>query len=136
MNAGVLKAAAYCSQEISGDGAYFHPEHKANEGLSKVGYLGTSGGKPVVLVEAKSPTVMKVMSESLPPHGITLKWLAGGALIPRIFQKVGTCVFKHEPNFDDSRNSIGRSLSGSEENGVALPHKPQSLDHLPSGQRP
>ena len=93
MNAGVLKAAAYCSQEISGDEAYFDPEHKASEGLSKVDYLGVLGEKPVVLVEAKSPTVMKVLGESLPPHGITLKWLAGETLVPRIFQKVGIRVF-------------------------------------------
>ena len=99
MNAGVLKAVAYCSQEISGDEAYFDSEHKGREGLSKANYVGMLGEKPVVLVEAKSPTVMKVMGESLPPHGISLKWLAGETLVPRIFQKMGTRVFKTQHQF-------------------------------------
>lgn len=124
MDDGVLKAAAYCSQEISAEEAYFEPEHAVTRGHSKVDYLGSLGEKPVVLVEAKSPTVMMRMGELLPTHGISLKWVTEEPLVPRVFQKVGTRVFKCNTNFDDSRNCIGRSLSGPEENGVALPHVP------------
>jgi hypothetical protein len=58
------------------------------------------GQKPVVLVEAKSPSVMKRMGESLPAHGIKLNWEANETLALKNVQKVSTRILKCNANFD------------------------------------
>ncbi|KAH8998498.1 hypothetical protein EDB92DRAFT_1835508 [Lactarius akahatsu] len=41
-------------------------------------------GKRIVLVEAKSPTVMKAVGESLPTHAFELNWAPGESLISKV----------------------------------------------------
>ena len=41
---------------------------------SNVDYV-VSVGEPIVLAEAKSPSIMKVVGDLLPLHGFKLKWL-------------------------------------------------------------
>lgn len=125
LETGVLKAAGFCSQVISeANGAFFQLEHFATED-SDYSYVGNLGGKTVILIEAKSPSIMKKMSESLPVHRrIKLNWGTDEPLTSRILQKVSTHVFKHNTNLDNQYNCIGCSLLGTQANGVALPHKP------------
>lgn len=95
MGAGVFTAAEVCLQTISRtNGGRFTPEHPATEGRSPIGYVGTLGGKPLVLVEVESPAVMKKMEESIPIDGIQLKWGKDGPFAATVFQKVSTCVFE------------------------------------------
>jgi hypothetical protein len=88
-----------------------------------------------VLVEAESPTIMKKVSELLPPHGIELKWVRGQSVVPTILQKVSTRILSYNTNSEKTGNCIGRFVSRSEKDGMAVPYVPQLLDHLSSRQR-
>jgi hypothetical protein len=57
---------------------------------SRIDYRVTLNKEPVVLVEVKSPSVMRHVCDNLPPDGIKLPWLRGLGPVPRIFQKVST----------------------------------------------
>jgi len=59
-------------------------------GDSKVDYVGLVDDEPKVLCEAKSPSVVKKVSISLPPCGIELKWVRRQTLVPKIHTKMST----------------------------------------------
>jgi len=63
-------------------------ENVVNGSRSKIDYVALVDGEPKALCEAKSPSVMKKVGESLPPHGIELKWVIGQSLVPKILTKV------------------------------------------------
>ena len=65
-------------------------EHSAKEGNSKVDYVALVDNKPMGLCEAKSPSFMKNVCDSLPQHGIELKWVHGQGLVQKILAKVST----------------------------------------------
>jgi hypothetical protein len=65
-------------------------EHVAERGSSKVDYVALVGNEPMVLCEAKSPSVMKNVCSSLPSHGFRLKWVHGQPLVPKILSSVST----------------------------------------------
>ena len=67
-------------------------EHLANKGGSRVDYVALVDNEPIGLCEAKSPSVMKNVRDSLPPHGggSELKWVQGQPLVPKILSKVST----------------------------------------------
>ncbi|KAI0291556.1 hypothetical protein BC826DRAFT_1022434 [Russula brevipes] len=63
-------------------------EHLAENGSSKVDYAVRVDNQLVGLCEAKSPSVMKNICNSLPSRGIELKWVQGQPLVPKILSKV------------------------------------------------
>ena len=62
----------------------------AKEGSSKVGYVVLVGNELTGLCEAKSPSVMKSVLQSIPSQGFQLKWVKGQPLVPKILSKVST----------------------------------------------
>ena len=64
-------------------------EHSVEGGSSAVDYDALVNDESKVLLEAKSPSVMKKAGELLPPRGIELKWVCGQSLVPKILSKVG-----------------------------------------------
>jgi hypothetical protein len=92
LNAGVLQSAALCFQTIC-PGNFLHLVREPSAGgCSKVDYAVKLGEDEshVVLIEAKSPSVMMKMSEVLPRSTMTLRWMTEEPLAPEIFQKVNT----------------------------------------------
>lgn len=134
LDRGFFPAAEAC---LGGCGHRFRTknEKQVEKGGSKVDYVGLVGDKPVVLIEAKSPTVMKRMADSLPEGVLRLKWGREQLLVPKVLQKVSTRVLGCNTDFDDSCNFIGRFISRSEKDGMAFSHVPQLLDRLSSHQR-
>ena len=65
-------------------------EHKVEKGGSIVDFLALVNDNPVGLCEAKSPSVMTQVCDSLPPHGIQLKSIRGQPLVPKILTMVST----------------------------------------------
>lgn len=65
-------------------------KHLADTGGSKVDYIVLVNGEPNVLVDAKSPSVMKKVGELLPSHGIELRWVRRQPLVAKILAKVST----------------------------------------------
>ena len=65
-------------------------ENVVEGATSKVDYVVLVDNKPKGLCEVKSPSVMKKVGNSLPPHGIELKWVRGQPLVPKILAKVST----------------------------------------------
>ncbi|KAH9175244.1 hypothetical protein EDB89DRAFT_347330 [Lactarius sanguifluus] len=87
MNRGFFPAAAVCLFAYGGYRFVNTVEH-VELGLSKVDYLGTVDDKRVVLVEAKSPSVMKAVGDSLPEHTVELDWTPSGDLVSRVLLKM------------------------------------------------
>jgi hypothetical protein len=83
------------------------------------------------LCEAKSPSVMKNVCGSLPSHGIELKWVHGQPLMPKILSKVST-LFPLVMALAFKEKCVGRIVSGSEKDGMALSYLLQPLDCMPS----
>jgi hypothetical protein len=88
---GVFKAAAQCLGEY--DQSEFEAvfEQKAEVAAkSIVDFHVQVNDKLVALVEAKSPTVMNKLGESLPQNPFKIRWTAGSSsLLSRVFSKVG-----------------------------------------------
>ncbi|KAH9175245.1 hypothetical protein EDB89DRAFT_1903808 [Lactarius sanguifluus] len=55
-------------------------------------YLGMVDDKRVVLVEAKSPSVMKAVGSSLPEHTVKMDWTPSGDLVSRVLLKAALCL--------------------------------------------
>ncbi|KAI9446260.1 hypothetical protein H4582DRAFT_543296 [Lactarius indigo] len=81
----------------------------------RVDYTASVGDVPLVLIEAKSPSVVIMVGNSLPPRGIKFKRASNLPLAEKVLLKC-----------------IGRFISGSEEDGMDVPHVPQLLDRLSS----
>lgn len=110
-------------------------EEHVEGGTSKVDYVGMVDDERKVLTEAKSPSVMKALGDSLPAHGIKLEWVTRQSLESKILHKVSIRILSYNPNFEETCNCIGRFVSGSEKDGMAVPYMPQLLDCLSSRQR-
>ena len=83
------------------------------------------------LCEVTSPSVMKTLSESLPLHGIKLKWVRGQSVVSGIFLQVClSFAIGYSTGLKDTYT--GCFISRTEKNGVAVPYMPQPLDHFPS----
>ena len=80
---------------------------KSPGGRSKVDFVVWNDGKPCMLVEIKSATVIKAMNEELPAHGIKLEWARDLDLMPRVFQKVSSTQVPER----ESINSFGDQLA-------------------------
>lgn len=133
---GVFTAADFCLQFYGGYSFGVDNEHDV-QGCAQVDFLGLiyekGQEKEVVLVEAKPPWVMKMMGDLLPVHGIKLRLAPNQPLVPKIFNAVS---LRCNMDFDGRCNCIlGCSLSGSKEDGVAVPDMLQLLDHLPPCQK-
>ncbi|KAH9005142.1 hypothetical protein EDB86DRAFT_3037426 [Lactarius hatsudake] len=86
LDIGFFPAAAVCLRAY-GRYRFKKTSEHVERGLSKVNYLVTVDDKCVVLVEAKSPSVMKAVSDSLPEHTVKLDWTPGGDLVSRVLLK-------------------------------------------------
>jgi hypothetical protein len=76
---------------------------------------------------------MKNVCGSLPSHGIKLKWVRGQPLVSKILSKVRTLfplVTALRTRFKEKR--VGRIVSGSEKDGMAISYLLQPLDCMPS----
>jgi len=135
LNKGFFRTANFCLRLYGGYRFRTTTEAHVEGGHSKVDYVGSVGGEPVVFIEVNSPSVMKVVGDFLPPRAFKLKWLRDQPLVLKIFQKVKTPVLRCNTDFDNSCKYIGCFISGPEEDGMALPYVPQLLDRLPSHQR-
>ena len=67
-------------------------EHLAERGSSKANYAALVSNKLMGLCDAKSPSVMKNVCASLPPHGFKLTWVPDQPLVPKILSKVSTLL--------------------------------------------
>src|SRR6266702_3283296 len=135
LDKGFLLAAALCLRIYGRYRFHTTEEHVEPGTSSEVDYLGLVGDKRVVLLEAKSPSVMKMVGDSLPTDAFTLEWARNQSLVPKVLLKVSTRVPRCNTNSDDSCTCIGRFVSGSEGDGMAVPYVPQLLDRLSSHQR-
>jgi hypothetical protein len=88
LNKGFFVAVGKCLWVF--DQSEFGTDEEHVVGGSKVDYVGLVDNEPKTLCEAKSPSVMKKISSSLPPRGIELKWVRGQSLVPKILTKVST----------------------------------------------
>ncbi|KAH9023569.1 hypothetical protein EDB83DRAFT_2527303 [Lactarius deliciosus] len=108
LNNGIFPATIFCLGAYGGYRLTKIVEHVEQGLSSRVDYLGMVDDKRVVLVEAKSPSVMKAVGCSLPEDTVELDWTPGGDLVSKVLLK---------------------------EDGMAIPYEPQQLDRLPSRQR-
>ena len=90
--------------------------------------------KPTALLEAKSPSVMKKVSELLPPRGIELKWVCRQSLVPKILSKVGA-LFPVHFNICFKVIYAGRIVPWLETDGMAVSFLSQLLDRVPACER-
>ncbi|KAH9050748.1 hypothetical protein EDB84DRAFT_1258875 [Lactarius hengduanensis] len=88
LDKGFFRTAGFCLGAYGGYCFHTMKEASAQGGdRSKVDYVGLVDDEPVILVEAKSPSIMKAVGDLLPPHGFKLKWLQNQPPVPKIFQK-------------------------------------------------
>jgi hypothetical protein len=106
-------------------------ENLAEQASSKVNYVAVVDNEPKALCKAKSPSVMKKVGGLLPQHGIELKWIVGQPLVPKILSKV-SFLSPVGYNVDFKQICVGRIVSRSERDGMALSFLPQLLDRVPS----
>ncbi|KIL58963.1 hypothetical protein M378DRAFT_27259 [Amanita muscaria Koide BX008] len=84
LDKGVLQALTPCLWVYGGYHFQNILEQVADGGSSKVDYVLQVNHEDEVLVEAKSPSVMKRVGELLPPRGIELTWARRQTLVPKI----------------------------------------------------
>ncbi|KAI9465417.1 hypothetical protein BJY52DRAFT_1144063 [Lactarius psammicola] len=87
LDKGPLGAAIVCLRVYGRHRFNITEEHVEPGTSSKVDYLGLVGDKRVVLVEAKSPSIMKVVGHSLPTDPISLEWARKQTLVRKILLK-------------------------------------------------
>ena len=91
---------------------------KQSGGSSKVDYEALVNDELKVLLEEKSPSVMKKAGELLPPRGIELKWVCGQSLVPKLHSKV-SALFSLHYNICFILICAGCIVPGLERNGMA-----------------
>ena len=67
-------------------------EQSVKGGSSKIDYDVLVNDRSKVLLEVKSPSVMKKAGELLPQRGIELKWVYGQSLVPKILSTVSALL--------------------------------------------
>ena len=89
---GVFTAADYCLQIYRRDYRLLISDEHVAQGQSagKVDFMGSIDEESVILIEAKSPSVMKKVCDQLPVHGLELKWGPNQPFISKIFHEVST----------------------------------------------
>ncbi|KAH9180574.1 hypothetical protein EDB89DRAFT_2110658 [Lactarius sanguifluus] len=88
LDKGFFQTAGFCLGTYGGYCFHTMKEASAQGGdRSKVDYVRLVDDEPAILVEAKSPSVMKAVGDLLPPHGFKLKWLQNQPPVPKILQK-------------------------------------------------
>ncbi|KAF8351826.1 hypothetical protein F5887DRAFT_1068226 [Amanita rubescens] len=87
LNTGVLNALADCLWIYDGYHFLAAMENVTDRGNSKIVYIPQVDGEDKALVEAKSPSVMKQIAQSLPQNGIELTWARGRPLAAKILTK-------------------------------------------------
>ncbi|KAM6496456.1 hypothetical protein JOM56_009162 [Amanita muscaria] len=87
LDKGVLQALTPCLWVYGGYRFQNILEQVAEGGSSKVDYVLQVNHEDEVLVEAKSPSVMKRVGELLPPRGIELTWARRQTLVPKVLAK-------------------------------------------------
>ncbi|KAH9026553.1 hypothetical protein EDB84DRAFT_1670115 [Lactarius hengduanensis] len=87
LNNGIFPATAFCLGAYGGYRFTKIMEHVEQVLSSKVDYLGMVDDKRVVLVEAKSPSVMNAVGSSLPENTVELDWTPGGDLVSKVLLK-------------------------------------------------
>ncbi|KAH9964387.1 hypothetical protein BGW80DRAFT_1438550 [Lactifluus volemus] len=87
LDRGFFPAASKCFWEYDRSVFKTTEEHLAEGAGSKVDYVARVNDEIMGLCEAKSPSVMENACDSLPLHGIELKWVHGQPLVPRILAK-------------------------------------------------
>ena len=95
---GFLEATRRCLGECGPYRFTAASEVTVEGGSSKVDFEALVNGIMRVLLEAKSPSVMKKAGELLPPRGIELKWVCGQSLVPKILSEVRallSCPLQH-----------------------------------------
>ncbi|KAH9179316.1 hypothetical protein EDB89DRAFT_2063410 [Lactarius sanguifluus] len=70
-----------------GEYEFYTIEEYAERGLSKVDHLGMVDNKRAVLIEAKSPSAMKAVGDSLPTDALKLDWYPTQSLVSNILLK-------------------------------------------------
>ena len=90
MDKGVLQALPPCLWVYGEYSFRTKLECLADEGNSRVDYVLQVNGEDKVLVEAKSPSVMRSVRDLLPPRGIELTWARRQTLVQKILAKVST----------------------------------------------
>ena len=106
-------------------------EKSVEGGSSKVDYEALVNDILRVLLEAKSPSVMKIAGELLPPHGIELKWVCDQSLVPKLLSKVSALFYVHY-NICFTAIYAGRIVPGLEKIGMVVFFLPQLLDRVPA----
>ncbi|KAH9065337.1 hypothetical protein EDB87DRAFT_1672682 [Lactarius vividus] len=76
LDRGFFLAATFCLEAYGG--------HRFAKTGEHVDYLGMADGRHIVLVEAKSPSVMKAVGDSLPIRAFKLNWAPGESLISKV----------------------------------------------------
>ncbi|KAH9170940.1 hypothetical protein EDB89DRAFT_1222301 [Lactarius sanguifluus] len=84
---GIFPATTFCLGAFGGYRFTKIVGHVEQGLSSKVDYLGMVDDKRVVLVEAKSPSVMKAFGSSLPEDTVELDWTLGGDLASKVLLK-------------------------------------------------
>lgn len=89
LDKGFLTVAGDCLERFGGYNFDLTREDSIGEGLhrERVDFTGLVDNIPVVLIEAKSPSVMEAMGNSLPLHGFKLNWAPKQPLVVNILQK-------------------------------------------------
>ena len=106
-------------------------EKSVEGGSSKVDYEALVNDIKRVLLEAKSPSVMKIAGELLPSRGIELKWVCGQSLVPKLLSKVSALFYVHY-NICFTAIYAGRIVPGLEKIGMVVFFLPQLLDRVPA----
>jgi len=85
---GFHQAASKCLWEYNRCRFRAIKENAVAGGTSRVDYVVLVDNHEMVLVEAKSPSVMKKVGELLPTRGFELTWVSRRSLVPKILTKV------------------------------------------------
>ena len=106
-------------------------EESLGGGCLEVDYEALVNVESKVLLEAKSPSVMKKAGEFLPPRGIELKWICGQSLVPKLLSEV-SALFPVHYKICFTAICAGHIVPGLETNGMAVFFLPRLLDRVPA----
>ncbi|KAH9050591.1 hypothetical protein EDB84DRAFT_1584844 [Lactarius hengduanensis] len=89
LDKGIFPAVNLCFKTWHGQYFRLAREDRAGTGQNscRVDYTACVGDVPLVLIEAKSPSVMMAVENMLPPRGITFKWVSNRPLVERVLLK-------------------------------------------------
>jgi hypothetical protein len=124
---GVLTAADECLWEYDESKCDMLPEQKADSEVAKsiVDFHVLVNDRLVALIEAKSPTVMHKLGESLPQMAFKIRWTPGStSFVSRVFSKVGLSFDSFLIRKYRLAMHSGFPLSRLTKDGMAVPDQP------------